>query len=176
MAVRTAVRDMAALTRSKRPASGSRNSGSSVGPRTSSSPITGRAIRKTEPHQKRFSSTPTDERADSAARRDARDPHADGDGSLSGVEEHVSDERERRRRERRTGHAEQGAGRDEHGGAHRKGRGERDGAEGASADQEKPSPTDPVSQGAHRDEESREQEPVDVGDPQQLSATVRSIA
>ena len=47
-----------ALTRSKRPASGLRNSGSSTGPTTSSSAITGTASRNTEPHQKKWSSSP----------------------------------------------------------------------------------------------------------------------
>src|SRR5918993_1081700 len=49
---------MAALARSSRPAAGSRNSGSRTGPRVSSRAITGRAIRNTEPHQKRSSSSP----------------------------------------------------------------------------------------------------------------------
>ena len=49
---------MAALTRSRRPASGSRYSGSSRGPTASSSTITGTARRKTEPHQKRSSRSP----------------------------------------------------------------------------------------------------------------------
>ena len=49
---------MAALYRSSRPASGSRYSGSSRGPNTSSSSITGTASRNTDPHQKRSSSTP----------------------------------------------------------------------------------------------------------------------
>ena len=49
---------MAALTRSSRPASGSRYSGSTRGPSTSSRAITGRASRNTEPHQKCSSATP----------------------------------------------------------------------------------------------------------------------
>ena len=47
-----------ALTRSSRPARESRNSGSSSGPSTSSSAITGTASRNTEPHQNHSSSTP----------------------------------------------------------------------------------------------------------------------
>ena len=58
MTPRTASTDMAADTRSRRPASGSRNSGSRAGPSASSSAITGTAIRNTEPHQKRSSSSP----------------------------------------------------------------------------------------------------------------------
>src|SRR4029450_1513669 len=54
----TATRDMAALTRSRRPASGSRYSGRTRGPRMSRAAITGSAMRKTEPHQKRSSSAP----------------------------------------------------------------------------------------------------------------------
>jgi hypothetical protein len=53
-----ATSDSTALATSSRPASGSRNSGSNTGPSTSSSSITGTAIRKTEPHQKYSSSAP----------------------------------------------------------------------------------------------------------------------
>ena len=55
---RIATSEIAALVRSSRPAFGSRNSGSSLGPSTSSSAITGTANRKTEPHQKCSSSSP----------------------------------------------------------------------------------------------------------------------
>ena len=58
MTASTATTDKAALTRSSRPARGSRNSGSSSGPSTSSSVITGTASRNTEPHQNHSSSTP----------------------------------------------------------------------------------------------------------------------
>ncbi len=58
MVASRAMTDSAALMRSSRPASGSRNSGRTRGPSTSSSPIGGTASRKTEPHQKRSSSTP----------------------------------------------------------------------------------------------------------------------
>jgi hypothetical protein len=50
--------DIAALVRSSRPAPGSRNSGNSSGPSTSSSAITGTPSRNTEPHQKCCSSSP----------------------------------------------------------------------------------------------------------------------
>ena len=49
---------MAALSRSSRPASGSRYSGSTRGPSTSRAPITGSASRNTEPHQKASSTSP----------------------------------------------------------------------------------------------------------------------
>jgi hypothetical protein len=49
---------MPALSRSRRPASGSRYSGSTRGPSTSSAAITGNASRKTDPHQKYSSIRP----------------------------------------------------------------------------------------------------------------------
>ena len=55
---RIATNDMAALARSSRPASGARYSGSTIGPSTSNSTITGNARRNTDPHQKDSSSTP----------------------------------------------------------------------------------------------------------------------
>ncbi|GAA0239834.1 hypothetical protein GCM10009527_040620 [Actinomadura nitritigenes] len=51
-------RDSAALGRSHGPGDGSFDSGSSRAPATTSTAITGRLIRKTEPHQKRSSSRP----------------------------------------------------------------------------------------------------------------------
>jgi len=56
--VSTATSSRAALAGSSRPASGARYSGSTRGPSSSSSAITGTASRNTEPHQKRSSSTP----------------------------------------------------------------------------------------------------------------------
>jgi hypothetical protein len=58
MTASTAASDSPALTRSSRPARGSRNSGSSSGPSTSSSAITGTASKNTDPHQTHSSSTP----------------------------------------------------------------------------------------------------------------------
>ncbi len=55
---RTAASDITALVRSGRPADVSRNSGSSLGPSSNSTAITGTLIRKTEPHQKFSSSRP----------------------------------------------------------------------------------------------------------------------
>ncbi len=54
----TPASDIPALRRSSRPALGSRYSGSSTGPSTSSSAITGTASRNTDPHQNHSSSTP----------------------------------------------------------------------------------------------------------------------
>jgi hypothetical protein len=58
MTASTATTDRSALIRSSWPASGSRNSGSSSGPRTSSRAITGTASRNTEPHQNHSSRIP----------------------------------------------------------------------------------------------------------------------
>ena len=58
MTASTAATDRAALSRSSLPAPGSRNSGSSSGPSTSSSAITGTASRNTDPHQNHSSSIP----------------------------------------------------------------------------------------------------------------------
>jgi hypothetical protein len=55
---RVALTAMPALSRSSRPAFGSRYSGSTRGPRTSSRTMTGSASRKTDPHQKNSSITP----------------------------------------------------------------------------------------------------------------------
>ena len=58
MTDRTASTDMAALTRSSRPAAGSRYSGRTRGPSSSRAAITGRASRNTDPHQKNSSIAP----------------------------------------------------------------------------------------------------------------------
>ena len=58
MTASTAATDRIALGKSGRPALGSRNSGSSVGPSTSRSTIIGTLTRKTEPHQKYSSRNP----------------------------------------------------------------------------------------------------------------------
>src|SRR5439155_6976161 len=56
--VRSERNESPALNRSSRPAWGSRNSGSSTGPSTRSSSITGTPSRNTEPHQKYCRRTP----------------------------------------------------------------------------------------------------------------------
>ena len=58
MTASTAASDSPALGRSSRPGWGFLNSGSSIGPSTSSSAMTGTASRNTEPHQNHLSSTP----------------------------------------------------------------------------------------------------------------------
>jgi hypothetical protein len=58
MTGRIGASDSATLARSSRPALGSRYSGSSTGPATSSSAIAGTPSRNTEPHQNDSSSTP----------------------------------------------------------------------------------------------------------------------
>ena len=58
MTASTAASDRPALDQVEAPALGSRYSGSSIGPTTSSSTMTGTPIRNTEPHQKYSSSTP----------------------------------------------------------------------------------------------------------------------
>ena len=75
MTASTAATDSAALSRSSLPASGSRYSGSSSGPSTSSSAITGTASRNTDPHQNYSSSIAAQQRPDRAADREAGDPH-----------------------------------------------------------------------------------------------------
>ena len=58
MTASTPTSESAALTRSRRPAPGSRYSGNSAGPSSSRASIAGTAIRNTDPHQKRSSSAP----------------------------------------------------------------------------------------------------------------------
>ena len=113
---------------------------------------------------------PADQRADSGSGGEARDPHADREGALGRVVEHVPDQGERRRRKRRPGDPEQRPSGDQHLGARRERREHRGEAERARADQEQAAATDPVTQGAHRDQQAGDQEPVDVDDPEQLSA------
>src|SRR6266568_5121395 len=122
----TATSNTAALAGSSRPASGARYSGSTRGPRMSSSAITGTASRNTEPHQKCSSSTPpsTGPIAPPAEKAVIHTPMA--------VERCLGSENMLKIS---------------------------DSVDGAR-----------VAQGAHGDHESRDHEPVDVGDPQQLRA------
>ena len=115
----TATNDIAALARSGFPALGSLYSGRNLGQPASSSAITGTLMRKTEPHQKNCSNNAADQRADRAADRIAHDPDADRHSALVLVEEHVADQRERRRSDRCSGDTEQRACRDQHSGAGR---------------------------------------------------------
>ena len=73
------------------------------------------------PTRRTRAAAPPSERADRAAGREARDPDTDRDGALPRVVEHVADQRERRRRERRAGDPEERARDDQHLGAGREG-------------------------------------------------------
>jgi hypothetical protein len=59
---------------------------------------------------------------------------------------------------------------DQHLGAGRERCDHGDDAERGATDEQQPPPADPVAQRPHGDQESRDHEPVDIGDPQQLSA------
>jgi hypothetical protein len=113
---------------------------------------------------------PTRQRADRAAGREAGDPDADGGGALPGVGEHAEDQRQRGRRQGRPGDPQQRAGGDQHPGAGRQGGEHGDDPEGGGAAKQQPAAADAVAEGAHGDQEPRDHEPVDVGDPQQLGA------
>ena len=166
----TATRDMTALARSSRPAAGSRYSGSTRGPSTSSRAITGRASRNTEPHQNRSSSTPPATGPIAPPAENAAIHTPDGLGALLGVGEHREDQRQRRRCQGRPGDAQQRPSRDQLPGAGRQGGQDRHHPEGGGPGQQQSAAADPVAQGAHGDQEPGDHEPVDVGDPQQLGA------
>ncbi len=110
------------------------------------------------------------DRADGRAGRGGGAPDADGEAALPGVGEDVADQREGGRHQGGAGHAEQGAGDDHHLGAGRVGVQDRDGAEGGGADEEQLLAAYAVTEGAHGDQESGDDEGVDVADPQQLGA------
>ncbi len=170
MTASTATSDMAALTRSSRPASGSRYSGSTIGPSTSSSAITGRASRKTEPHQKFSSRIPpsTGPIALPAENAEIQIPMATprclGSWNMVKMSDSVDGASVA------PGDPEERAAQDQHLGARGERGEERQDAEGGGADQEQLPPADPVSERAHRDEETGDHEAVDVDDPQQLGA------
>src|SRR6266511_303991 len=126
----TATSNMAALARSSRPAPGSRYSGSTRGPSTSSSTITG------------------------TASRIAGDPHPDGGRALPGIGEHREDQGQRGRRQGRPSDPQQRPAGDQHLGAGGEGRDHRDPAEGGGAEEQQPAAADPVAQGAHGDQEA----------------------
>ena len=167
---RIATSDSAALGRSSRPASGARNSGSSRGPRTSSAAITGTLAMNTQPHGRNSSSVPPTIGPRPAPPAKRGHHHAERGGALLLVREQHGHERHRRRRERRAREPLHGAGGDEHLGARRQGREHRGGAERAGAGEQHLAPPDPVAERAHGDQGAGDEEAVDVGDPQQLSA------
>jgi hypothetical protein len=85
------------------------------------------------------------ERADRRAGRVARHPDADRERALRCVLEHHADERERRRRERRTRQAEHGAGADQHRRAGRESGQHGRSRETRGADQQEAARADPVA-------------------------------
>ncbi len=111
-----------------------------------------------------------EDRADGGTGRGHRAPYADREAALLGVVEEVADQRQGGRHQRRTGHTQQGAGGDHHlrgGGVrtHHRQPAERDGA-----DQQQFLAADAVAEAAHGDQETGDDEGVDVADPQQLGA------
>ena len=161
---------MPALSRSRRPASGSRYSGSTRGPRTSSSAITGRASRKAAPHQKNSSTIPPriGPTALPALKAPIQTPMAivRSRGSLNIAKIRLSVEGA----SVAPAMPEQRAADDEHLGAGAEGGEDRDGAEPGRTDQEQLAAADAVAERAHRDEPAGDHEAVDVDDPQQLGA------
>ena len=95
----TASSDSTALIGSRRPAAGSRYSGKSRGPTISSSTITGTPMRKTAPHQNISSTMPPTSGpiAPPTEKLVIQTPIAVV--RCAGIEEHVPDQRERRRRD-----------------------------------------------------------------------------
>src|SRR5690606_18374329 len=109
-----AASESATLVRSMRPtASGLRNSGSSSGPATISTAMTGTASRNTEPHHQRLRSTPpiTGPSAPPANMQVAQTEIARA--ALPVVAGHVADQRQGRRRHGGRREAEQRAGDDQ---------------------------------------------------------------
>ncbi len=130
----------------------------------------GTFTRNTEPHQKCSRSRPPIKgpSAPPAEKLAIHTPTANV--RWRGAEEHVPDQRQRRRSEGRGCHSQDRSRGDQHGCSERE-RGEHRGrAERRSTDQQQSPPADPVPERSHRDEGSRDQEPVDVHDPEQLGA------
>src|SRR4029450_11597598 len=152
MAASTAATDRAALGRSRRPASGSRNSGSSTGPRASSTAITGRATRNTDPHQNHSSSSPPSigPMAAPAEKLEIQTPTATvrwrGSTNMLRISERVEGARVA---PARPGRARGGVRRAAGGG---NGRTPGAAPEGRPARQQQPAPADPVAKGAHGDQ------------------------
>ena len=168
MTARIATSDRAALVRSRRPASGCAVLRQQPRPQHEQQRHDGQGHQEDRAPPEVLEEHAPEHRADRASRREAHDPHSDRDRALPRVEEHVEDQRERRRCQRRARDALQRAARDQHLGARRE-RGEhRDGGERRSADHQQPATTDAVAERPHRDEEAGDHEPVDVDDPEQL--------
>ncbi len=111
-----------------------------------------------------------DDRSDGRAGGGHGAPDADGEAALARVVEEVADERQGGRHQGRAGDAEEGAGDDHRLGAGRVGVEHGDGAEGGGTDEEQLLAADAVAEAAHGDQESGDDEGVDVADPEQLGA------
>src|SRR5215468_3547336 len=159
----TATSSSAALTRSSRPAAGSRYSGSRRGPSTSSNAITGTASKNTEPHQNCSSSTPPSigPIAPPAEKAVIQIPMAvercRGSGNMMKISDSVEGARvapampsSARAPVSISGLVEKAAS--------------------TETTPKQAAPPDAVAQGAHGDQEPGDHEAVDVGDPQQLGA------
>ena len=109
-----------------------------------------------------------DQRPHSASGGERRDPERNRPRSFTGVLEHVEDERQRRRGDRRAGDAKQRPAGDEHFRAHGYRRQDRGQPERPSPDEQKLAPADPIAHRAHRHQEASHHEPVYVDDPQEL--------
>ena len=170
MTASTETTERPALTRSRRPASGSRYSGSSLGPSASSRSITGTAIRNTEPHQKNSSSTPPS-RGPSAAPTEKLVAHT----PIANVR--CLESRNMLRIRESVEGASVAAARPSSARVtisistlvEKAASTERD-AEGSGPDEEQPAAADTVAERAHRDQEAGQHEAVDVGDPEKLGA------
>ncbi len=112
----------------------------------------------------------TDDRADGRAGRGGGAPDADREAALLGVVEDVADQREGGRHQGRTGHAQQGPGDDHHLRAGRVGVEHGHGTECGGTGEQQLLAADAVTEAAHGDQESGDDEGVDVAYPQQLGA------
>ena len=146
-----------------------------MGPNTSSStmPRHGHQEHRTPPEV--LEQHATDERAERGTAHEARQVDGEGAAALLLVGEHTGDQGQHRRRHRGTRHAEQRAAGDEHLRACGKRCRYRGDAEHGGADEQQFLPADPVTDGAHGDQEARDQETVDVHDPQLLDAARREV-
>ncbi len=109
-----------------------------------------------------------DDRAHRASAGERRGPNADRATALAGVREHVGDERQARRQQGRAADAHQGARRDQDAGRGSEGRDDRGDAEEAGAGEQDATTPHAVADVAHRDEQSGDEEPIDVENPQLL--------
>ena len=111
---------------------------------------------------------PSDDGADGRTTRERGGPHTDGPAARLGVGKHVGDQRQARRHERRTTDTHQRASSDQdaRGGSERGD--DRGDAEHRGTQQQDASTADAVADVAHRDEQSCDEEPVDVENPQLL--------